>query len=61
MFTHLHKPVELECKEEFEIYQKAIRHEQQIKCLSVARKDALITDYIALLKQLSKSRLYYIS
>lgn len=55
-FTHLHKPVELVYKEEFKTYQEAFRRERQIKCWSVAKKEALIAGNIDLLKQLSKSK-----
>ena len=55
-FTHLHQPVELVYKEEFETSQEAFRRERQIKGWSVAKKEALIAGDVALLRQLSKSK-----
>jgi len=55
-FTHLHKPVVLVYKEEYETYQEAFKRERQIKGWTVAKKEALIAGDIALLQALSKSK-----
>ena len=41
-FTHLHRPVELVYKEDYDTYQEAFRRERQLKKWSLAKKEALI-------------------
>ena len=55
-FTHLHKPVELVYKEEYDTYQEAFNRERQLKKWSLAKKEALIAGDIEKLKELSKSK-----
>ena len=55
-YTHLHRPVELVYKEEYDTYQEAFRRERQLKKWSLAKKEALIAGDIERLKELSKSK-----
>ena len=56
-FTHLHRPVELVNKEDFDTYQEAFKRERQIKKWTRSKKEALIAGDIERLKELSKSKL----
>ena len=53
-FTHLHRPVALVYKEEYDTYQEAFNRERQLKKWSHAKKEALISGDIERLKELSK-------
>ena len=53
-FTHLHRPVELVYKEDFDTYQEAFKRERQIKKWTRSKKEALIAGDIEKLKELSK-------
>lgn len=55
-YTHLHRPVELVYKEEYDTYQEAFRRERQLKKWTLAKKEALIAGDIERLKELSKSK-----
>lgn len=55
-YTHLHRPVELVYKEEYDTYQEAFRRERQLKKWSLAKKEALIAGDIERLKELSKKK-----
>lgn len=55
-YTHLHRPVELVYKEEYDTYQEAFRRERQLKKWTLAKKEALIAGNIEKLKELSKSK-----
>jgi len=55
-FTGSHEPIELVYTEEYTTYKEAFKRERQIKGWSRAKKEALITGDIELLKQLSKSK-----
>lgn len=55
-FTHLHRPVELVYREEYDTYQEVFRRERQLKKWTVAKKEALIAGDIEKLKELSKSK-----
>ena len=55
-FTHLHRPVELVYKEDYETYQEAFKRERQLKKWTTAKKEALIAGDIERLKELSKSK-----
>ena len=55
-YTHLHRPVELVYKEEYDTYQEAFRRERQLKKWTLAKKEALIAGDIEKLKELSKSK-----
>ena len=52
-FTHLHRPVELVYKEDYDTYQEAFKRERQLKKWSLAKKEALIAGDIERLKELS--------
>ena len=56
-YTHLHRPVELVYKEEYDTYQEAFRRERQLKKWTLAKKEALIAGDIEKLKELSKSKI----
>jgi putative endonuclease len=53
-FTHLHRPVELVYKEDFDTYQEAFKRERQIKKWTRSKKETLIAGDIEKLKELSK-------
>ena len=53
-FSHLHRPVELVNKEDFDTYQEAFKRERQIKKWTRSKKEALIAGDIEKLKELSK-------
>jgi putative endonuclease len=53
-FTHLHRPVELVYKEDYDTYQEAFKRKRQLKKWSLAKKEALIAGDIEKLKELSK-------
>ena len=55
-FTHLHRPVELVYKEDYDTYQEAFKRERQLKKWTTAKKEALIAGDIERLKELSKSK-----
>ena len=55
-FTHLHRPVELVYKEDYDTYQEAFKRERQKKKWSLAKKEALVAGDIENLKELSKSK-----
>ena len=55
-YTHLHRPVELVYKEEYDTYQEAFRRERQLKKWSLAKKESLIAGDLEKLKELSKSK-----
>lgn len=55
-YTHLHKPIELVYKEEYDTYQEAFKRERQLKKWSHSKKEALIAGDLEKLKELSKSK-----
>ena len=55
-FAHLHRPVELVYKEDYDTYQEAFKRERQLKKWTTAKKEALIAGDIERLKELSKSK-----
>jgi len=54
--TKLDPPVSLVYKEEFQTFSEARRREAQIKRWSRSKKEALVSDDLAKLKELAKSR-----
>ena len=55
-YTHLHRPVELVYKEEYDTYQEAFRRERQLKKWSLAKKEALIAGDLEKLSNLSRAK-----
>ena len=56
VFTKLHKPLELVYTEEYDTYAEAFRRERQLHKWSRAKKEALISGNVELLKELSNRK-----
>ena len=53
-YTHLHRPVELVYKEEYDTYQEAFRRERQLKKWTLAKKGTFSVAQITQMRQITQ-------